>query len=83
VIEYAIKRQLIQVATSIHKHAYEDTTDVFMLLDHAEQALFEVTESNIRKKYTDMRSLLGDAIKELEAKRGHKDGLTGIASGFI
>lgn len=83
VIEYAIKRQLIQVATSIHKYAYEDTTDVFMLLDHAEQALFEVTESNIRKNYTDMRSLLGDAIKELEAKRGHKDGLTGIASGFI
>eukprot|EP01132_Coremiostelium_polycephalum_P002941 gene2941-3667_t len=83
VIEYAIKRQLIQVATSIHRHAYEDTTDVFTLLDHAEQALFEVTESNIRKNYVDMRSLLGEAFKELEAKRAHKDGLTGIPSGFI
>ncbi|OJW69145.1 MAG: replicative DNA helicase [Candidatus Amoebophilus sp. 36-38] len=83
VIEYAIKRQLIQVATTIHKHAYEDTTDVFMLLDHAEQALFDVTESNIRKNYADMRTLLGDAFKELEAKRTHKDGLTGVPSGFI
>ena len=83
VIEYAIKRQLIQVATSIHKHAYEDTTDVFMLLDHAEQALFEVTDTNIRKNYADMRTLLGEAFRELETKKNHQDGLTGIASGFI
>ncbi len=83
VIEYAIKRQLIAIATDIHKHAYEDTTDVFMLLDHAEQALFGVTESNVRKNYVDMGTLLGEAIKDLEAKRNHKDGLTGIPSGFI
>jgi len=83
VLEYAIKRQLIQVATSIHKHAYDDTADVFMLLDHAEQALFEITDNNIRKNYTDMRSILSEAFKELEAKRNHQDGLTGIASGFI
>lgn len=83
IIEYAIKRQLIEIATVIHKHAYEDTTDVFMLLDHAEQALFEVTESNVRKNYLDMGTLLGEAIKDLEAKRNHKDGLTGIPSGFI
>lgn len=83
VIEYAIKRQLIEIATDIHKHAYEDTTDVFMLLDHAEQALFGVTESNVRRNYVDMGTLLGEAIKDLEAKRNHKDGLTGIPSGFI
>lgn len=83
VIEYAIKRQLIEIATDIHKHAYEDTTDVFMLLDHAEQALFGVTESNVRKNYVDMSTLMGEAIKDLGAKRNHKDGLTGIPSGFI
>ncbi|MHB9146903.1 MAG: replicative DNA helicase [Candidatus Amoebophilus sp.] len=83
VIEYAIKRELIEVSSSIHKHAYESTTDVFMLLDHAEQCLFDVTDSNIRKNYTDIRNLMGEAFKELEARRHHKDGLTGIPSGFI
>ncbi len=83
VIQYAIKRQLISIATDLHKHAYEDTTDVFMLLDHAEQLLFNVTEANIRKNYVTMGTLLGDAIKDLDAKRNHKDGLTGIPSGFI
>ncbi|MEM7382809.1 MAG: replicative DNA helicase [Bacteroidota bacterium] len=83
IVEYAIKRALISIATTIHKHAYEDTVDVFTLLDQAEQALFEVTETNIRKNYAEMRSLLGEAFKELEAKRTHKDGLTGTPSGFI
>lgn len=82
IAEYAIKRALIAVATEVHRSAYEDTQDIFELLDQAEQALFEVTDANIRKNYSDMRSLLGEAFKELEAKRQHKDGLTGIPSGF-
>lgn len=82
VVEYAIKRVLITIATEIQKNAYEDTTDVFTLLDRSEQALFEVSETNIRKNYADIRSLVGQAFKELETKRKHKDGLTGIPSGF-
>ena len=82
IAEYAIKRALIAVATEVHRSAYEDTQDIFELLDQAEQALFEVTDSHIRKNYSDMRSLLGEAFKELEVKRQHKDGLTGIPSGF-
>lgn len=83
VVEYAIKRELIAIATEIQKRAYEDTQDIFSLLDQSEQALFEITDSNIRKNYDNMRSLLGEAFKILEKKRQHKDGLTGIPSGFI
>jgi replicative DNA helicase len=82
ILEYAIKRELIAMATNIHKKAYEDTIDIFSLLDHAERTLFEITETHIRKNYADMRSLLGVAFKELETKRTRKDGLTGIPSGF-
>ena len=82
IVEYAIKRDLIAVATEMQKNAYRDTQDVFELLDHAEQALFEITDSNIRKNYSNMRSLLGEAFKTLETKRAREDGLTGIPSGF-
>ena len=82
ITENAIKRELIQVASIILRDAYEDTTDVFNLLDSTEQALFEVSESNIRKNFDDMRSLMGRAIKELEEKKNQKDGLTGVPSGF-
>ncbi|MBO3271064.1 replicative DNA helicase [Hymenobacter sp. NBH84] len=82
ITENAIKRELIRIASEIHRDAFEDTTDVFNLLDATEQALFEVSESNIRKNFDDMRSLMGKAIKELEEKKNQKDGLTGVPSGF-
>jgi replicative DNA helicase len=82
IAEYAIKRSLIAIATEVQKNAYDDTKDIFDLLDQTEQALFEVTDSNIRKNYSDMRTLLGEAFRELEVKRRQKDGLTGIPSGF-
>ncbi|TRX49458.1 replicative DNA helicase [Fulvivirga sp. M361] len=82
VTEMAIKRELIRVASEIHHDAYEDTTDVFNLLDKTESALFEISEANIRKNYDNMRSLMAQAIQELEERKNHKDGLTGVPSGF-
>ncbi|WP_245326302.1 replicative DNA helicase [Hymenobacter wooponensis] len=82
ITENAIKRELIRIASDIQRDAFEDTTDVFNLLDSTEQSLFEVSESNIRKNFDDMRSLMGKAIKELEEKKNQKDGLTGVPSGF-
>ena len=80
--EMAIKRRLIKIAGEIQRDAYEDSNDVFELLDKTESALFEVSESNIRKNYADMRSIMRDAIAELEAKKTQTDGLTGVPSGF-
>ncbi|BDD09580.1 replicative DNA helicase [Fulvitalea axinellae] len=82
VSEQSIKRELIHVATQIQNEAYEETTDVFSLLDNTERALFEVTNTNIRKNVSDMRSIMGQAIAELEAKKKLKDGLTGVPSGL-
>lgn len=82
IIEKAIKRELIRIASEVHKEAYEDTVDVFSLLDKTEQSLFEVSEINIRKNYADMRSIMHEAIMELETKKQQADGLTGIPTGF-
>ncbi|MGB0523277.1 MAG: replicative DNA helicase [Flammeovirgaceae bacterium] len=81
-LQYYIKRELIAIANNIQKEAYEDTTDVFNLLDQMEQNLFEISELNIRKNYSDMRSIMAEAIQELESMKEHKDGLTGVPSGF-
>ena len=82
IIEKAIKRELIRIASEVHRDAYEDTVDVFSLLDRTEQSLFEVSEINIRKNYADMRSIMHEAIIELETKKQQADGLTGIPTGF-
>ncbi len=77
-----IQRELIRISSEIIKDAFEDTTDVFDLLDRAEQNLFSVSESNLRRSYDDMQSLVTDAIKEIEAGKGQEGHLRGIASGF-
>ena len=82
VAEQSIKRDLIQIATEIHTQAYDETTDVFDLLNLAESRLYGVSEANIRKNYEDMRSLMAQALKELQAKKDHDATLTGVPSGF-
>ena len=82
VAEMSIKRELIRISSEIQHDAFEDTTDAFLLLDRTEQSLFEVSESNVRKNYADMRSIMREALNELEARKDHQDGLTGVPSGF-
>ncbi|MBS1557099.1 MAG: replicative DNA helicase [Bacteroidetes bacterium] len=82
IIEMAIKRELIQIASQVHHDAYEDTTDVFDLLDKTESSIFKISDSNLRKNYDTMKSLMYRAIKELQEKKDHKTGLTGVPSGF-
>lgn len=83
ITENSIKRDLISISSEVLSRAFEDTTDVFDLLDSTEAKLYEVSESNIRKNFADMRSLMHDAIKELEEKRKQADGLTGVPSGLV
>ncbi|MFC3881413.1 replicative DNA helicase [Algoriphagus namhaensis] len=82
ITEQAIKRELIQIASEIQKDAFEETTDVFELLDKMEQSLFQISEKNIRKNYSDMKSIMREAIMEMEIRKTQKDGLTGVPSGF-
>jgi replicative DNA helicase len=82
ITELAIKRDLISISSEIQRDAFEDSSDVFDLLDSAEQKLFQISESNIRKNYSSMGPLIAQAIREIEARKDLKDGLTGIPTGF-
>ena len=77
-----IQRELIRVSTKIIKDAYEDTTDVFNLLDDAEQGLFSIAQQNMSKGYDSMGSLSTQLLKQLEELKEREDGLTGIPTGF-
>jgi replicative DNA helicase len=82
VLEQAIKRELISVASEIERDSFEDVTDVFQLLDRMQQSLFDISERNIRKNYQDMQTLMGQAFVELETRKNRKDGLTGVPTGL-
>jgi replicative DNA helicase len=77
-----IQRELIRVSTQIIRNAYEDTTDVFDLLDEAEQGLFNIAQRNMNRSYESMGSLASKLQKQLEELKTREDGLTGIPTGF-
>ncbi len=82
VIQKYIQRELIRISSGIIKDAFEDTTDVFDLLDRAEQGLFNVSESNLRRNFEDMPSLVKQAIDNIENARNQETHMSGIPSGF-
>ena len=77
-----IQRELIRVSNTIIEKAYDETSDVFDLLDEAESKLFEVAEGNIRKSYESMGTVMKQALEDIEAARNNEDGVSGVPSGF-
>lgn len=77
-----IQRELITVSTKVIKDAFEDTTDVFQLLDDAEQGLFSIAQQNMSRGYESMSSLSGKMLKQLEELKNQESGLTGVPTGF-
>ncbi len=81
-IQKHIQRELITISSDIIKDAFEDTTDVFDLLDKAEQGLFSVSEANLRRNFEDMPSLIKQAITDIESAKNSDTHFRGVPSGF-
>ncbi len=77
-----IQRELIQISTDTITKAYDETTDVFELLDEAESNLFRVAEGNIKKNFENMSDLVQQAIKQVEQLSAQADGVSGVPTGF-
>ena len=82
ILEYAIKREIINISKEILKQALDPTVDIFNLIDTAEQKMLDVSSRNIKKNYSDLNTLLKETISTIDQKRNNKTGITGIPSGF-
>ena len=81
ILQKFIQRSLIKISSEIIEESYDETTDVFDLLDKAESKLYEVTQGNIKRSSETAQSLVIQAKKRIEEIAG-KEGLSGVATGF-
>lgn len=81
ILEKYILRSLINVSANVIDSSYKETTDVFELLDKAEQSFFEITNGTIKKGFGTANSLVKEAVDKIKALKD-KEGLSGIPSGF-
>lgn len=81
ILQKFIQRSLIRISSEIIEASYDETTDVFSLLDQAESKLYEVTQGNIKRSSETAQSLVLQAKKRIE-EISKQEGLSGVETGF-
>lgn len=79
--EKYVLRKLIEISSNIIDKSYDDTTDIFELLDESESEIFKITDGSLKSSYTDSKTLVYQAIEQIKAM-SEKEGLSGVPSGF-
>ncbi len=82
ILQKFIQRELIRISGEIISDSYEDSTDVFDLLDEAESKLFEITNNHLRKNFDSIDTVLVKTVQRIEDMRHRNEDITGVPSGF-
>jgi len=82
ILQKFIQRELIRISGEIIGDAYEDSTDVFDLLDYSETKMFNITNNYLKKNFEDIGNVLAKAINRIDELRTKGDEISGVPSGF-
>lgn len=82
ILQKFIQRELIRISGEIIGDAYEDSTDVFDLLDDSETKMFNITNNYLKKNFEDIGSVLTTTINRIDYLRTKEDDISGVPSGF-
>lgn len=80
--EKNLLRKLINTATQIVSEGYEHSGDVDMLLDKAEQLIFDITSDKVEARVVPLKEVIKDSIEVIDSLYQRKENITGIPTGF-
>lgn len=78
----AILRKLISVNTDIANRCYEEQGDIDILVDDAEQAIFEIASRKSNQQFVSVKDIVPETIKAVEQLFQRKELITGVATGY-
>ncbi len=78
----ALLQALIQKATAVVSRAYADTDDVDVVLDWAEQQIFEISQDKISRSFVPVKHVLKGTFQLIEKLYDSKRHVTGVPTGF-
>src|ERR687889_2620408 len=82
ILQKFIQRELIRISGEIISDAYEDSTDVFDLLDESESKMFNVTNNYLKKNFDDIGTVLVKTIQRIDDLRNKQEDISGVPTGF-
>ncbi|WP_185864921.1 replicative DNA helicase [Blattabacterium cuenoti] len=81
VLQKFLLRELIKISSDLIKKCYEHNTDIFDLLNYAENKIFEINQKYLmKKKYESTEDLVNRVIEKIRTTKNK--GLSGVPSGF-
>lgn len=82
VIDQSILRRMISISASISEECQGSPQDVDDVLDRAESAIYRVRDERGAQSLKRMPDLLQETFARIEALKDHKEGLTGVSTGY-
>ena len=80
--DHYVKRQLITTSAKMTVAAHEEKGDVRELLDEAEQAVFALSQEQLRQNFIPLRDALAESFDRLDELHRKSGGLRGVPTGF-
>ena len=77
-----LARRLISFCSEIEKKSFEESYDIDDLLQEAEGKLFEISQGNLKKDFTQIDPVINSAMEQIEAAGKRESGLSGLQTGF-
>lgn len=77
-----LARELISFATNVESKAYDESNDVDDLMQEAEGKLFEISQRNVKKDFTQIDPVIKQAIDQIQVAANRASGMSGLESGF-
>ncbi|MGM9803142.1 MAG: replicative DNA helicase [Muribaculaceae bacterium] len=77
-----LARELISFSSQIQSLAFDDSFDILDVLQEAEGKLFELSQSNLKKDVTQVKPVILDALKKIEAVGNNTNAISGLQTGF-
>ncbi len=82
VLEKAVLRRLINVATEVVQEAFDASGNASDILDRAEHMIFEIAQSRVRRDFVPMREILKHSFEVIQELYDKKQHVTGVGTGF-
>jgi len=77
-----LARRLIAFASKIQSEAFDESSDIDDLLQAAEGALFDISQTQLKREVVQVDSVISQALQQIEAAANRESGLSGLASGY-
>jgi replicative DNA helicase len=78
----ALLRRLVKAAGKISNEALDGEDEPEIILDHAEQAIFELADERIRQGFVHVKPVAEQLLEKVQEMEGRSAMLTGLTTGF-